>query len=174
MKIEYLYKNIEFTSNIAKEIIPAILLKYSTLKREKLIEMVYLYHILNGGLETKNNEKSNIKTALTDLKEKEIIEQPKIGYYQLTEKYQAKIKLGEDNLIKLPFERQPEEEVEVEDLEEEVKNLCLSLLEDLNLDERKNIYNIILEKCELKSFRELNYENEKTNIDKLKLLIEKL
>lgn len=174
MKTEYLYKNIEFTSNIAKEIIPAILLKYSTLKREKLIERVYLYHILNGGLETKNNEKSNIKTALIDLKEKEIVEQPKIGYYQLTEKYQTRIKLGEDSLIKLPFEKQPEEEVKVEDLETEVKNICFDFIKTLSLEERKNIYTNILEKYELKSFREVNYENEKVNIDKLKLLIEKL
>lgn len=174
MKIEYLYKNIEFTSSIAKEIIPAILLKYGILKREKLIETVYLYHILNGGLETKNNEKSNIKTALVDLKEKEVIEQPKIGYYQLTEKYQSKIKLGEDSLIRLPFEKQPEEEIEIEDLENEIKKLCLSLMKDLTIEDRKNIYNIILEKCELKKFRENVYEKEKLEIEKTKLLIEKL
>ena len=67
-----------------------------------------------------------------------------------------------------------EEEVKVEDLETEVKNICFDFIKTLSLEERKNIYTNILEKYELKSFREVNYENEKVNIDKLKLLIEKL
>ena len=157
MSSEYLYKNIEFNINIAKDIIPVILLKNSTLKREKIIESVYLYHILNGGL-------------------KGVVEQPNLGYYKLTETYQNKIKLGEDNLIKLPFDKKVSKDIEVnvEDLETELKNLSFELLKALPLDDRKFLYKNILEKFELKAYQENSYENKKHIIEKVKLLLETL
>ncbi len=146
MSSEYLYKNIEFNINIAKDIIPVILLKNSTLKREKIIESVYLYHILNGGLKSEGNEKYSIINALTELKEKGVVEQPNLGYYKLTETYQNKIKLGEDNLIKLPFDKKVSKDIEVnvEDLETELKNLSFELLKTLPLDDRKILYKNII------------------------------
>lgn len=176
MSSEYLYKNIEFNINIAKDIIPVILLKNSILKREKIIESVYLYHILNGGLKSEGNEKYSIINALTELKEKGVIEQPNIGYYKLSESYQNKIKLGEDSLIKLPFDKKISKDIEVniEDLETELGNLCFELLKTLSLNERKDIYKNILEKFELRSYQENNYENKKHIIEKIKLLLETL
>ena len=176
MSSEYLYKNIEFNINIAKDIIPVILLKNSTLKREKIIESVYLYHILNGGLKSEGNEKYSIINALTELKEKGVVEQPNLGYYKLTETYQNKIKLGEDNLIKLPFDKKVSKDIEVnvEDLETELKNLSFELLKTLPLDDRKILYKNILEKFELKAYQENIYENKKHIIEKVKLLLETL
>lgn len=176
MSSEYLYKNIEFNINIAKDIIPVILLKNSILKREKIIESVYLYHILNGGLKSEGNEKYSIINALTELKEKGVVEQPNLGYYKLTETYQNKIKLGEDNLIKLPFDKKVSKDIEVnvEDLETELKNLSFELLKALSLDDRKFLYKNILEKFELKAYQENSYENKKHIIEKVKLLLETL
>lgn len=176
MSSEYLYKNIEFNFNIAKDIIPIILLKDSILKREKIIENVFLYHILNGGLKSEGNEKYSIINALTDLKEKGIVEQPNLGYYKLTEAYQNKLKLGEDSLIKLPFDKKISEDMEVniEDLEMELKNLSFEILKTLSLNDRKNIYQSILDKFELKSYQKNNFENKKQIIEKFKFLLKTL
>lgn len=174
MNSEYLYKNIEFNPIIAKEIIPVILLKNSVLKREKIIEMVYLYHILNGGLKSKTCEKSTIINAIFDLKEKGILEQPNLGYYKLSDEYQSKTKLGDDSLIKLPFDKKTEDEVNVEDLEIEIKNMCFNLLKNLSSEERKEIYKNILQKFELKCYKNNIYNTEKNNIDTLKVLIKNL
>ena len=79
-------------------------------------------------------------------------------------------------MIKLPFDKKVSKDIEVnvEDLETELKNLSFELLKALPLDDRKFLYKNILEKFELKAYQKNNYENKKHIIEKVKLLLETL
>ena len=79
-------------------------------------------------------------------------------------------------MIKLPFDKKVSKDIEVnvEDLETELKNLSFELLKTLPLDDRKILYKNILEKFELKAYQKNNYENKKHIIEKVKLLLETL
>ncbi len=52
-----------------------------------------------------------------------------------------------------------------------VEKFYLNFLKDLSIEERKNIYTLILEKIELFSLKNGTYENKKTEIEKAKNII---
>lgn len=55
--------------------------------------------------------------------------------------------------------------------DDNVENFYFNFLKDLNIEERKNIYTLILEKVELFSLKNGTYENKKSEIEKAKNII---
>lgn len=146
--------NTRNTSRIYSKIIYFLLSNGEPFSRKSIINIIKNFTLENNCyyFKTKKAFESSIDTALKKLKTDNKIENIEEGIYKIC-----------NSKTLFSFEN-----------ETEIKNLAFNFLESLSLNERKEIYKNILEKFELKTYQENNYENTKYLIEKFKLLLKTL